>query len=70
MIPAREDSDLPFCNLIDESMFLVDLPRPAAFQLVLQGLWFSNPLEGVTLHVFYQINDTQRLAAILLNPPG
>lgn len=58
MIPAREDSDLLFCNLIDESMFLIDSSGPATFQLILQGLWLSNSLERVTLHVLYQINDT------------
>jgi hypothetical protein len=58
MIPARKDSDFLFSNLIDKSMFLIDSSRPAAFQSMPQGLWLSNSLERITLHVLYQFHDT------------
>jgi len=68
--PARENPDLIFLHLIDESMFLIDASRPATGQFVFQGLGIAQTRIRITLNFTNQFHDSKRLRPVLFDPPG
>ncbi len=69
MIPAGEDSNLILLHFVDEPVFPIASPGPAALQLVLQGLRFSGAAEGFTLDIANQADDAKGLCPIVFHPP-
>ena len=53
----REQERLLF-NLVNDSMFIVYSSRPVSGKSVLQGLGFSDSLEGRTLDIFDELIDS------------
>jgi hypothetical protein len=70
MIPAGENPDLVRRNLVDEAVLLIYASRPAAGQNALERFGLPDTFERVSLHVFDEGDDAQRLVSILLDPPG
>ena len=69
MVAAREDSDFVFEDLIDEAMFVVDSLGPTTGQFVFEWFGLADPAERVRLCFDDQADDSQRLLAVLLDPP-
>src|ERR1019366_8038579 len=69
VIPTGEDSNLVLLYLVDEAVFPINSPGPAAFQLMPQGLGLSGAAERFPLNVPDQANDPQGLRPIVFHPP-
>ena len=54
MEPSLEHDDVVTVNQIDESVFLVDPPRPGASKNVPQWLGLANPVSGISNRVSEQ----------------
>jgi len=51
-------------------MFIVDSLGPASSQFVLQRFRFADSAEGFCLRFLNESQNSESLAAVLLNPPG
>ena len=69
MVTASENPDLIRLDLVDEPMLLVNSPRPAASQLVLQRLGLAFALEWVSLDVLNEFENAKRFLPVVLDPP-
>ncbi len=69
VIATGENPDLFWKYLINQSMFLVNAPRPTASQLVPKPFRLANAGKRIALRVSYETDDANRLSPILLRPP-
>src|SRR2546425_5642465 len=70
MIPASENPNLALGDFIYKSVFSIDSTRPTTFEVVLERFGLADSSKGIALNIFYQINNSQSLVAILLKPPS
>ena len=70
MITAGENPNLLWQYLVNQAVFLVDAPRPTPSQLVFEGFGFTDAGKRIALCICHQPNDADRLASIMLSPPG
>lgn len=51
-------------------MLLVDPPRPATGEFVLEGFRLTEARKRIPLYISDQADDPQRLRTVLFNPPS
>ena|GEM_PF-2050921 len=69
MKTALQDFNLLLRNLIDEPMNVIDSARPASLQVMFERLRLTNSAKWVPLNFANNPYDSQRLGAVMLNPP-
>jgi hypothetical protein len=57
VIATGEDSDFVIPNLIDQTMFLVDSPRPATGQLVFKRFRPSLARKWIAMNILHEFDD-------------
>ena len=57
-------------DLINRPVCLIDAPRPAPGQFVLEWLWFAQPRKRLPLDFTNEANNPKSLGAVLPNPPS
>jgi hypothetical protein len=50
------------------TMFFIDTARPTAGQVLPQGLWFADPIEGIAQASLDQLVDAPQLSSVLALP--
>jgi hypothetical protein len=58
MVPASQDPNSVFPNLINESVFLVYSTRPTALHFMLEQLGFADSCKRIALDVLDQLNNS------------
>ncbi len=69
VIATSENPNLVRQHLINQSMLLVNAPRPTSSQLVPQGFRLTDASKRVALRVSHETDDANRLSPILFCPP-
>ena len=69
MVSTGENSNLVRQYLIHQSVLLINAPRPAACQFVLEWFRLAQAGKRIALGVSCETNDANRLSAILFCPP-
>lgn len=70
MIAACQNADFIIDHLIDQAVLVIDAPRPASSQLVLQGFRLAYAPERLALHSLDQSHDALSHLTVILYPPG
>jgi hypothetical protein len=70
VIAAGKNPNLARQHLINQSMLLVNAPRPTASQLVPQPFRLTDASKRIALRVSYETDDANRLSPILFCPPS
>jgi len=70
MVATGQDPDFVFFDFIDQAVFPIDAPGPAAGKLMFERLGFASAVERVSLNFFYQLDNAQCFFTIFFNPPG
>jgi hypothetical protein len=68
MISRLQEINFRLAHPVNESVFLIDSPRPSASECELQRLWFAYTGEWILKDRLDQFEDSKRRAAICFHP--
>src|SRR5437764_358906 len=68
MVPRLEEVDTIATDKVDDAVFLRQTARPGARREVLQGLWFTDALEGIANDRLDKVKGEERDPSIRFDP--